>query len=164
MEDLNNLFDRCNEKYFDNSLEKIDVIYNGRLKRTLARYKYSYIVNERGEKIIKNKPVIEVSKNYAQAYPDQLINVLVHEMIHHKYPFDNHSKRFKNEMERLNKNFKELKIEVRSNQALKADYSYRCSNANCPNYHKRIERYRKMTGKHRCSACLSPIEEVVKKN
>ena len=163
MEDLNILFDKCNEKYFEGGLEKIDVVYNGRLKRALARYKYSYMINERGEKIIKNKPIIEISKKYAQLHPDQLVNILVHEMIHHKYPFDNHSKRFKYEMERLNKNFRELKIEVKSNQPLEADYSYRCSNKNCPNYYKRLERYKKMTGKHRCLACLSPIEEIIKK-
>lgn len=163
MEDLNILFDKCNEKYFEGGLEKVDVVYNGRLKRTLARYKYSYMINEREEKIIKNKPIIEISKKYAQRHPDQLVNILVHEMIHHKYPFDKHSKRFKNEMERLNKNFRELKIEVKSNQPLEADYSYRCSNKNCPNYYKRLERYKKMTIKYRCSACLSPIEEIIKK-
>lgn len=145
--DLNNLFDIYNKKYFENKLEKIDIVWNNRIYRTIGRY-----IKYRDNKI---KPRIEISKKYIEYYPEEITNILVHEMIHHKYPEEKHSKIFIKEMNRLNIEFEELNIRIKSNQSIPGKYKYICSNKKC---NSKTERNKKVNlERYVCGKCGSKI-------
>ncbi len=144
--DLNTLFDILNEKYFNNELEKIEVNWNNRIYRSLGRY-IRYFDNR--------KPIIEISSKYIEYKPEELENILVHEMIHHKYPDEKHGKYFIDEMNSLNNKFEELDIEIKSDNPLPGKYYYKCENANCNTV---FNRNRKIdTSKYICSKCRSGL-------
>lgn len=149
--DLNKLFDIYNKKYFNGELEKIEVFWNNRIYRTIGRY-ISYKDN-------KKQGRMEISRKYIDYYPEEIKNILVHEMIHHKFPKEKHSYKFKKEMNRLNNNFEELNIKIRSDKNIPGKYVYICSKKGCS---FRSERNRKIDlEKYVCSKCGSKIIEII---
>lgn len=87
--DLRELYNKCNEKYFNNSLpENIGLKYDGRLSRSAG---LCYIKkNKHSAEAYK----ISLNKAYHKKYEDEILNTLIHEMIHVLHPKDKHGTKF----------------------------------------------------------------------
>lgn len=121
---LKALYNECNERYFNNELDgSIKVEWSTRQTRIAGNCRY---------KIINKKRVperIALSVPYHKKFPNQIIETLVHEMIHQKLPEAKHGELFLKEMKRLNDIY-DLNINVYSTERALINYEYTCSKCN----------------------------------
>lgn len=141
---LKETFKKYNEKYFNNRVQPVFLAWNNRTTKTLGTCRY---INDEPYKI-------EVSSKYVKQYPEELKNILVHEMIHVLYPKDSHGELFRKEMNRLNKEFPELDIRVFANN-LKVYWKYKY---NCSICGQNGTTARKLPSHAVCGNCYVPFE------
>lgn len=104
--DLEKLFDKYNEKYFNNELsrEGMQLKWNNRLTSVMGRVGYK----------IENRQYIpyklELSYPIMSRRPEMLLDTMVHEMIHVKYPSEGHGVGFMECVEDLKRKHKELHL------------------------------------------------------
>lgn len=145
--DLKIMYNYYNEQCFFNKLPKLVAVgWDNRLKRTAGVCKRQLDNTFNYNEYIFS---IWLSISYHRINPADLVSTLVHEMIHVKYPGLGHGKEFKQEMERLNKEFG-FNISVYAHGELEYKYIYEC--ASCRYQYKRIRKIRNVS-QYSCSAC-----------
>lgn len=117
---LKEIYNYFNENAFNNELPYLlPVFYNSRLTRAAGHCKCQ-------RRYGKVKPVeICISPYYIEKHPDELKDVLCHEMIHAKNPDAHHNYWFVHIANEMNKQFG-LNISVHSAEASCARYVYQC--------------------------------------
>jgi predicted SprT family Zn-dependent metalloprotease len=112
--DLNKMYKEYNKKYFDSKLPQDTKVKWSKQLKTCAGNCYPL-----GKEI-------KLAVFYAEQYPNEIKNVLIHEMIH--LIDRTHGKTFKSEMERINKLDKSIYIKLTAPYTPKITrYIYRCS-------------------------------------
>lgn len=82
-----------NKKYFDNKLPfDVKVVWDNRLVASAGSYNWSWG---------NTNKTIKLSPHYIKKFPEELDNILLHEMIHAS-GIRGHGERFKKEMRRIN--------------------------------------------------------------
>jgi len=153
MENLKFLYDFCNSKFFNDELPKsIIPEYSSRLTSSAGICK----------KTIKKgnlKTKVKISTHYLKKYPDELMSILLHEMIHVKHPYDGHQRKFISEMYRINKLLESInsstKLSVHSKENALNNYGFKCPNHGIIAYKPRKPRV-----SYLCNKCRSPVEVV----
>lgn len=119
-------FDIYNEKYFDNKVPYPDKFkWSNRLSSTGGKVCTKYRAKDK--KILNTSLTLSVKhvKHNSNCFKD----ILVHEMIHLLHNGDGHGQKFKNEMNRLNRDYKDLNITqyLRKEYILPDRYKFKCS-------------------------------------
>lgn len=96
---------------------------------------------------------IRLSSKYLELYPDDLENVLLHELIHLKLGHINHDNSFVEELQRLNKKYG-LHIRVKGKPLF---FKYGCKI--CGKEYLVCEKIKDLSS-YVCSVCFSKIEEI----
>ena len=99
--ELYTLFLRLNQEYFDNWLPKTLIVSRSSRLTRRAGACYFYIYPNGTVKPLE----ICLSDKYLKRFPNEVENVLLHEMIHMKLGHIRHNQDFHNQMEFLNKTF-----------------------------------------------------------
>lgn len=149
---LKEAYDWCNMKYFNNELpSEIKVVWSERMTSRAGYYQRN--VNRATRKVTEQ---IKLSSPYHRKYPEEIIDTLVHEMIHAKYPKDSHGSKFKSEMRKLNKEFG-LSITVYSSGRAIVNYNYICKE--CGETYERTNAISEYW-LYSCSQCKGKLSEV----
>lgn len=149
--ELKRMYKEFNESYFNNELPKyVDVEWSSRLTSNagIHKKKINYVTNEVEE-------IIRLSTHYHKKNPQDIIDTLVHEMVHVKYPRDKHGSKFINEMKRLNREYG-LNIRVYSSERALVKYKYICKECG-----KTYDRSRRLGSGYRCGVCRGGLVEEV---
>ena len=144
--DLQCMYIRLNKEMFEDKLpNNIRVVWSKKMTKTAAQCKYS--VDYKSGVAVRTPIEIKISTHYHNRYPNELLETMVHEMIHVKYPYDGHGKEFNREMDKLNKKFdigvrvfatgravvnfiytcKKCELKYEKAKKLKEYYNYRCT-------------------------------------
>ena len=144
--DLKKMYNHYNKLIFNNQLPKFVKLYwSNRMTRGagVARWrKRNGVVQQE----------IALSVPYHQKLPHEIVDTLVHEMIHVKYPREHHGVWFKNEMHRINHEFG-MNITIYATERAtekKANYIYACRE--CGYEYKRVRRHKNDYAFAKCGA------------
>jgi len=117
--ELKRLYNHYNELCFDNKLPKLVAIeWSSRMTAGAG-----YCRRERHR--TGTRFLIKLSTHYHKRYPNEVIDTLVHEMIHVLHPEDGHGSKFKHTMNDLNNRFG-FTLSVRATGLAKVNYVYVC--------------------------------------
>lgn len=129
--ELKLLYDKCNQLYFNNELNnKIEVKFSERMTSSAGSYRRK--MNRYTGVIVSE--VITLSSPYHRKYENEIMQTLVHEMIHAKYPSDGHGYLFLMEMNKINREYN-LGIREHSSGVAVVNFQYIC--ADCGNAYDR---------------------------
>jgi predicted SprT family Zn-dependent metalloprotease len=119
------LYNQYNQQYFGGVLPTyIGIKWNPRLSRTWGRYRYR--VRRYNRRIVETFPGrIELSSLLRNRTPEEFRDVLLHEMIHVRFPGKGHGAEFKGMMHTMN-NQHGFNISVYCSESLDWRYEYRC--------------------------------------
>jgi predicted SprT family Zn-dependent metalloprotease len=129
VEQLYEIFDRLNIKYFKNQIPRLHIKYS---KRMYIAGSFSPLKNE-----------IKMGWKYHSIFRDDIEDTMAHEMIHYFYP--NHGRRFKDKAKELGAS---LKAKEHPDLRLACRYLYYCPN--CDREYPRRKRLR-MASCGKCS-------------
>lgn len=134
--DLKKLYNEYNKKCFDNQLPKlVGVEWSSRMTSSAG-----ICQRTRNKKTREITFKIKLSTHYHEKYPEEIIDTLVHEMIHVYHPGEGHGALFLDTMNRLNNEFG-FKLAVYAHDRAterKINYLYACKN--CGYEYKRVKR------------------------
>lgn len=135
--ELKKIYNYWNKKAFDGHLKKdMPIFWSSRMTSVAGCYMHSWKM-EMGLKHIYNQR-IKISTHYAEKFPDDVLNVIVHEMIHAYMPNEHHGAPFKEKAKELSERFG-LNIRIYSHGAGKINYIYGCSSC-----HKTFDRAKRI--------------------
>ena len=142
--ELKKIYNYWNKKAFNGELKKhMPILWSSRMTSGAGYYSYSW-KTELGVKHFYDEK-IQLSTHYAERFPEDVLNVIVHEMIHVRLPNETHGPGFKAMAKELSERFG-LTIRVYSHGAGKIDYIYACDRCE-----KTFERSRRMdVSRYRC--------------
>ena len=160
--DLRKKYNEYNERYFNNELPeleagKVDIEWSSRMTASagmmVLRQSYCGKVADRK---------IKISTHYAERYPEDVDNVIIHEMIHILHPHDNHNEPFQQKADEINRKAEQLgeaiKITVHASDSAKAPkWSYICDS--CGRDHTRQRRAKNGGTGYRCGKCKGKLTE-----
>lgn len=147
---LKGIYNHFNEVAFNNELPYLlPVYYNGRLTRVAGHCK--------GKRINGRVFPTEIclSPYYIEKHPDELKDVLCHEMIHAKNPDAHHNYWFVHLANEMNNKFG-LNISVHASEAAYARYVYECRSCK-----RTWERSKRMQKGSMCPYCMETLKLVV---
>ena len=150
-EALRELFDECNKRYFNNTVPTdLKIEWSNRMTRVAGQY--SWKRNRETNEIHSKR--IALSIPYHQRFSDEIIDTLVHEMIHAKYPNNKHGDLFQMEMRRINKKYRLNVTQYSSGRAV-VNYIYQCTQCN-----HNFERSKSLdTNNYKCS-CGGELKKI----
>ena len=149
---------RVVDKYFKkyNLPNEVEIHLNNRLtKKVGVCKKYT-----NGDRV---RYEIEISKKYAQEYPEDVLNVITHEIIHTISTPDcwNHGDNFQSVMGSLNSQHEELSLSIVSNKIIKKDaYTVRCVDCSQEYYYYKKCKVVTETYRYRCGECSGELEKI----
>lgn len=145
---LYELYDNFNSKYFNNTLPKsseIIIEWSGRLTAS-AGICYRKAKNS----------IIRLSTHYHKDFPEEIESTLLHEMIHLK--IKGHGQEFKKEINRINSLGGNVKrFSKRRSTKKRINWIYKCKKCS-----KKYERNHKISklNRYRCGICRGKLEEI----
>lgn len=131
--ELKKLYNQYNSLCFNNELPiLVGVEWSKRMPRGAG-----VCIQERNRRTGERISIIRLSISYHQRFPNEVVDTLVHEMIHVKHPYENHGPMFLNEMNRLNRQFG-FNIKVYATGRATVKYVYACQN--CGYEYERVKK------------------------
>lgn len=136
-ESLVEMFNECNEIIFDGKLtNKLKIEWSNRM--TASAGQFSSRVNRKTK--VRTEMRIALSVQYHKINKEEVMDTLVHEMVHLKYPEDGHGAKFQSEIKRINKEFGMSLGQFATGKSV-VNHIYKC--VGCGNEYERARRIRK---------------------
>ncbi len=154
---LEQQYRRLNAEIWGNKLPplKADTRYNSSDYFAAVRVEWSSRMTTSAGIYYRGDKVIKMSPHYAKRYPDDVINVLAHEMLHIQCP--NHGRVFRAAMRAINAKH-QTRIRLRSKgRAKEAAWIYECER--CGYKYERSRRYTRNGRGHCCRKCWGALIE-----
>lgn len=155
--ELKKLYNHYNKLMFKNKLPKLVAVEWSTRMTSSAGYCRSIPKNRmiRTSDTNDYKHLIKLSVPYHERFTDEVVDTLVHEMIHVLYPTDGHGYAFKSQMDLINSQFG-MKLAVRATGSATVNYVYACEN--CGQEYERIRKMKNLNNV-RCgkSSCRGSI-------
>ncbi len=138
---LKEIYHTFNERYFNNELPAD------------AKVEWSEKMTRNAGACIPRKKVIRISWHYAKSFPKDVENILVHEMIHLKFP--NHGAQFHKEVDRINSCGEDINV-ARFSLGRAKDPKYRYVCTECGAQFPRDKKVN--TERYKCGRCMGSLE------
>lgn len=155
--DLKELYKECNKKYFGGRLpENIEIEWSKRMTSSAGQCRYQISYDDNGKQIGIPKSV-KLSYLYHKKFENEILDTLVHEMIHVEHPLDGHGPIFKKRMKELNEKFR-LNITQYTENGLETflekGWQYICNE--CGKVYMRV---RRLNANNTCGICCGKLNE-----
>lgn len=132
---LKELYKEFNERYFNNKLDNnVIVEWSNKMTRIAGNCRTRKFKD--GTKEVR----VALSIPYHKRFTNEIVDTLVHEMVHVRHPNDGHGAKFLSECKRINESFGLNLTQYATDRATPKVYKHKYKCSVCGNEFKRVQR------------------------